>query len=76
MRSEIVARVATKLEKNPFVEVLFVAVRLVTNALVVVELPMIASVIVASVATRLAKNPLVVVLFVEKRLFTVPTVVA
>jgi hypothetical protein len=55
----MLARVATRELIKELVEVLLVELRLVTKALVVVELPMIALVILASVATRDEKNPLV-----------------
>ena len=70
------ARVATRLAKNPFVEVAFDARRLeveafVIVAFVVVELPMIASVIEARVAIKEEIKELVEVALVEKRLVTV-----
>ena len=73
------ARVATKLAKNPFVEVAFDASKLevealVIVALVVVEFPKTALVMLASVATRDEKKPLVLVLLVEKRLVAVRAV--
>ena len=64
----MVARVATKEEMNPLVVVLFVAVRLVMKAFVVVELPTMRLVMLARVVTRDAMNPLVVVLFVVEEL--------
>ena len=65
------ARVATRLAKNPLVEVAFDATRFVVEALmivalVVVELPMIAEVKLASVATRDEMNELVVVPLVTR----------
>jgi hypothetical protein len=68
------ARVATREEKKPLVEVAFVVVRLVATAFVVVELPTTRSVMLASVATRDAKKPLVEVLFVERRSVKLPLV--
>ncbi len=58
----MLASVATRLEKNPLVEVALDAIRLVVDALtivalVVVELPTMRLVMLASVAIRLEKNP-------------------
>ncbi len=69
----MLARVATRYEKNPFVEVALGATRLVVEAfvmvaLVVVELPTIRSAIEANVATRDAMKELVLVLLTDVRL--------
>ncbi len=58
----MLASVATRLEKNPLVEVALDAIRLVVDALtivalVVVELPTMRLVMLARVAIRLEKNP-------------------
>ena len=79
MRLVIEARVATREEKKPLVEVALDAVKLVVEAFVivafvVVELPMIALVIEARVATREEIKELVEVALVEKRLVAVTAV--
>ena len=67
VRLVMLARVATREEKNPLVELLLVAVRLVIVALVVVELPTIKLVMLARVATREEIKELVEVAFTEER---------
>jgi hypothetical protein len=64
----MVARVATREEKNPLVDVLLEAVRLEIVALVVVELPTMRLVMVARVATREEMKELVLVALVEATL--------
>ena len=76
MISVMLAKVATRDEKKPLVEVALDATRLeveafVIVALVVVEFPTIKLVMLARVATRDEKNPLVLVLLVEKRFVAV-----
>ena len=67
MRLVIEARVATREEKKPLVEVALDAVKLVIVALVVVEFPTMRSVIEARVATKEEIKELVEVLLVVTR---------
>ena len=76
----IVASVATRLEKNPLVEVALEAMRLVVDALVivafvVVEFPTISELMVASVAMREEMKELVEVALVLVKLVMVPVTV-
>ena len=73
----MLAKVATRDEKNPLVEVALEATRLVVEALVivalvVVELPTIKLVMLAKVATRDEMKELVLVLFVEVKSAKLP----
>jgi hypothetical protein len=71
----MVARVATREEKNPLVDVLLEAVRLEIVALVVVELPTMRLVMVARVATREEMKELVLVALLEVSPTKLPFVV-